>query len=72
MSTISPELQQKIASWRLKCADNTITQEELREAIIHLRQDRVAASQASTASRAKKAAAVIPHADDLLAEIKGL
>ena len=69
---ISPELQTKIASWRLKCADGTITQEEMKEAIILLREGRVHAQAASTASRAKKAAAVIPHAQDLLNELEGL
>lgn len=52
---ISPELQAKIAEWRRKVADGTITDEELREAIRHIRQDRVAASATSMKSRTAKA-----------------
>ena len=69
MSTINPELQQRITLWRQKIADKTITQKEMQEAIIHLRAGRVAAAQASSASRVKKAIAEIPKADDLLAEL---
>jgi hypothetical protein len=69
MTTINPELQQQIAIWRQKCADNTITQEEMRAAVIHLRAGRVAAAAASTASRVKRAVAEVPKADDLLAEL---
>lgn len=37
---ISPELQEKILCWQQKIADNTITQEELKEALAYLRSQR--------------------------------
>lgn len=68
----SPELQSKIAIWRQKALDNTLTVEEMREAIAALRQGRVSAAYASEGARAKKAKVAIPSADDLLSEIEGL
>ena len=66
------DLQNKIAAWRLKAADGTLTLEEMKEAIIHLRQGRVAAVTASAAAKRKKSIAEIPQADDLLGELEGL
>ena len=66
---ISPELQMKISEWRRKVADDTITQDELREAVAALRESRMAASVASRTAKAKVA---IPSADDLLDELGGL
>lgn len=66
---MSPELQSKIALWRQKAVQGTLTQDEMKEAILALRQDRVGAATASAAAKRSKAKAEIPDADDLLAEM---
>lgn len=68
----SPELLAKIAQWRQKALDNTLTVEEMREAIAALRSDRLSAAHASEASKRKSAKAAIPSAQDLLSELEGL
>lgn len=65
----SPELQSKIALFRQKVADNTITTEELREAADLLRQERRAATE-NAAKRRTKAKAAVKSGDDLLAELE--
>jgi hypothetical protein len=68
----SPELQAKIASWRAKAVDGTITKEEMQEAILLMRQDRrgaAIASEKSAATKVTKAKAVIPSAEDMLKEL---
>jgi hypothetical protein len=73
---ISLELQSKISSWRLRAAANELTIEEMREAVIYLRQGRLSAAQA--AATTKKASAsgakrsVAPAQEDLLSELEGL
>ncbi len=67
------ELQSKISSWRLKAAEGTLSLEEMKEAITHLRAGRMQASIAAQATKrtaAKKA--VAPPADDMLSELDGL
>lgn len=59
----------KIAEWRARAAEGTLSLEEMREAIEALRAGRVSAAYTSEASRRKKAVAAIPVADDLLAEL---
>lgn len=66
---MSPELQSKISLWRAKAVNGTLTPDEMKEAILALRQDRIGASIASAASKRTKAKAEIPDADDLLAEM---
>ncbi len=66
---MTPETQAKIAQWRAKALDGTLTIEEMREAIIALRGDRLGAAHASAASKRKKAIVDIPSADDLLNEL---
>jgi len=67
------ELQSKIASWRLRAAEGTLTLEEMKEAIVHLRAGRLgAATAAATAKRSSAAGGkrtVISNSDDLLDEI---
>lgn len=72
MSTIGPELQMKISQWRLKAADGTLSLEEMKEAIAHLRAGRVSAAYTADSTKRKKAIREIPKADDLLAELDGL
>lgn len=71
-SPISPELASKLAIWRMKTADGTITREELKEAIIHLRQGRLAAASAAAKSPKAKARIAAPSAESLLDEMDGL
>ena len=71
----SPEIQAKIQLWRQKARDGTLTQDEMREAIAALRQDRVGASAVSAKSRATKAGAKAKanvNSDDLLNELDGI
>lgn len=69
---LSPETQAKVQLWRQKAREGTLSQEERREAIQLLRQDRIGAAQVSTASRAKKAPKAPVNADDLLSELENL
>lgn len=69
---MTPETMSKIAIWRQKALDNTLTEAEMVEAIQLIRGDRRSAAYASDASRKAKATKVIPSADDLLSELGGL
>ena len=71
-SPVPLELQSKIAHWRASAADGTLTLEDMKEAILHLRQGRVAALTASAASKRKKAITEIPSAEDMLADLEGM
>ncbi len=71
----SPEMQAKIQLWRQKAREGTLTQEEMREAIAALRQDRVRAASASATSRGKRVttrAKANINSDDLLGELDNL
>lgn len=68
---LSPEVASKIAIWREKAKTNTLTRDEMREAVKLMRADRVGAAAASTQAKAKKAKAEIPSGDDLLKELMG-
>lgn len=67
----SPETQSKLALWRQKVADNTITDEEMKEATELLRGERKAAME-SSAKRRKAAKASVKSGDDLLDELSKL
>lgn len=71
---ISPELQSKLAAWRIKALDGTLSLEEMKESVTYLRAGRLGAAQAAqkTAATRKKAIAVIPSADDMLSDLEGL
>lgn len=74
MQINDPVLLNKIADWRRKSADGTITTDELREAIKTLRANRISAAEAAAKSKStkgKKAAASI-SAGDLLTELGNL
>lgn len=66
------ELQAKIAEWRRRAAEGTLTQEEMREAIVHLRAGRIASATAAATSRKKSTASPPPDAGDLLNELDAL
>lgn len=63
----SPDLQSKVALWRQKAAEGTMTAEDYREALSALRAGRLAAAQ--SAKKPKKEAV---SAEDLLRELDGL
>lgn len=71
-SPISLELQQKIATWRMKASEGTLTLEEMREAVLVLRADRVNAQNASAASKRKKAIVEIPSAANMLSDLENM
>lgn len=73
-SPVSFELSAKIAAWRLKAAEGTLTLEEMKEATKYLRAGRMQAGAAASASVAKrkKAIAEIPNAEDMLNDLEGL
>lgn len=66
---MSPEMSSRIATWRARSLAGTLTKAEMVEAIRFLRGDRVAAAAQSEGAKRKRAIAVIPDADDLLAEM---
>lgn len=68
-SPIPLELQAKIASWRLKAAEGTLSIEEMKEGIVYLRAGRLTAA---TAAKSSKKKSVAPPADDMLADLEGL
>jgi len=66
------DLESKIAVWRQKAVENTLTVEEMAEAVKIMRGDRRGAAIASDKSRKSAAKTAIPAADDLLSELGGL
>lgn len=70
----SPELQAKLAAWRIKAVDGTLTKEEMAEAITALRGERTQAATSPTGERKRSTAAkkAPVNSDDLLAQLEGL
>ena len=70
-SPYSLETQAKLAVWRQKVLEGTLTLEEMTEAVLIMRGDRknAATSAASSSSRRAKVKAEIPSADDMLDEL---
>lgn len=62
----NPELLSKIAEWRAKAADGTMTAEDYREAIAALRAGRLSAATSSKKAPKKKEVA---SGDDMLKEL---
>lgn len=69
---ISPELQSKFASWRARAADGTLTEAEMKEAILALRAGRMQAAASASVSKKRAAMREIPKAEDLLGEMDDL
>lgn len=67
----SPEVQSRLQQLRDKARLGTLTQDEMREAIVALREDRTRAVTTQAASKTRKAAAK-PNSDDLLNELDNL
>lgn len=55
----SPQTQSRIAHLRSKCADGSVTMEELREAVKLMREDRFTATTASAAAKQRKTKAPV-------------
>ena len=68
---MTPEIHAKVALLRQRAQEGTMTEQDMAETVILLRQGRVGAQIASDTSRRKKAIAAIPDADDLLSELMG-
>lgn len=66
------ELQSKISAWRLRAADGSLSLEEMKEAILHLRAGRVAAASTQSAARKTAKKSVAPGAEDMLSELDDL
>jgi hypothetical protein len=66
----TPEVQTKLAEYRQKSLENTITLEEMKDAIRLMRAQRMMA--ASTAKKPSAARAPARSADELLSEFEGL
>ena len=72
---LTPETSARIQLLRQKSRDGTITQEELREALAMLREDRAMSADTSAKSKARKSVAAEKkniNSDDLLGELDGL
>lgn len=62
----SAEDQSKIAIWRQKSIDGTLTIDDCRDYVALMRQGRTSAIKASEASRKSRAKKEVKSADDLL------
>jgi len=69
MPAQTPETLAKLAIWRQKAVEGTLTLEEQKEAIALMRADRRSASAVSDSSRRAKAKALVPSADEMLNEL---
>lgn len=70
---MSEVIQSQIQIWRQKCRDNTITLDEMKEAIAAIRGERTLASAVSAKSKTTKATAKAKaepiDSDDLLSQL---
>lgn len=72
MSLYSPETLAELAILRRKAEEGTASMDDMRRAVLLLRQDRKAAVTSSETKRRVTAKAVIPDADTMLSELEGL
>ena len=69
------DLSTQVQLWRQKAREGTLTQDDMKEALIALRESRQAAGAVSATSREKKVVAKAKkniNSDDLLNELDGL
>ena len=66
---MSQIITSQIQLWRQQARDGTITKDDMKLAIEAIRKERVASSEKSTVSRAKKAPKQEIDSDDLLSEL---
>ena len=64
---MTPELQQKILDWKAKALRGEMTLDDMKEAILVMRGDRLAAAQNESAPKATKSKKPTRSADELLA-----
>lgn len=69
---LSPETQSRMAVWRQKSADGTITMEEQREAVAALRADRRNAEAAPSTKRSSSTKQPPRAASDMLKDLGSL
>lgn len=69
---VPPDLQSKITMWRSKEAAGTLTIDDMREAVLALRQGRKQAAVASASSGKKSPKKPSRSAEDLLGELGAL
>jgi len=69
---LSPDLANRVATWRQKAAANILTIDEMREAIAALRAGRRTASEASLAAKPRASRAPAQSAEDMLKDLEGL
>lgn len=69
---MNDQIIEKIAMLRAKARENTLTPDEMKEAIQLLRQGRVAAAGTSAKSKATKASKAPVNSEALLNELEGL
>ena len=68
----STETQNKLTEWREKAKEGRLTQEEMKEAIILLRQGRFSACFAGKAAKSKAVVPDLPSAEQLIEELKAI
>ncbi len=68
---MTPELASKMAAWQAKQRASGLTPQDMHDIVAALRQGRQTAHVVSAASRAKKAKAEVPNADDFLKDLLG-
>lgn len=66
---MTPEIQSKIAIYRQKAVDGTLTLDEMKEAVLMMRQNRRTAAASASSPRRAKAKAEIKSADEMLNEL---
>ena len=64
---MSTENSAKLAEWRKKANEGTLSIAELREIVTLLREGRVSACYASAGAKAKKKEVTLPSAEEMLA-----
>ncbi len=69
---MTPELTQKMIEWRAKAAAGTITLDEMKEAIIALRDMRKSAAAQPVTATKRSTKAPVRSSDDMLSELEGL
>jgi len=69
----NPDLSFKVAEWRQKAREGTLSMDEMKEAIKVLRAGRAMIPAATGGSRTRKtASSTKPSGEDLLSELEGL
>lgn len=68
----TPENQAKIALWRQRAADGSLTPEDCKEFVLLCRQGRMTAAASATTTKRAKAIAAIPKVEDVLGGLDDL